>query len=491
MATALPEWVLKFKEPKTEIKKIKGGYYKYAVSYKYSPQKKRTVKITGVLLGKITEKEGFVPSDKDRLRKKMTTNHIDIKNYGLFFLFSSLIEEEMKQMEIFFSKDTCEQLFAFAMFRWAYNTPIKRAPYYYNHDFCSQTFGRKSINDKIVSDILKSVGEDRTAVLAWMKSLLDKTGSDSSAEFVMMDSTHVFSKSELLTVNARGYNPDFNFEQQVRLMYLFSAQTQQPVYYRLINGNITDIKSMALCVEEMNIQNVIYIADKGFYSKDNTAMMKTQNLQYIIPLQRNNKLINYKPLQKANFKTNLEYFIYQNRIIWYYKYKSEGENFITFLDEGLRSKEESDYVTRISTLPETYTKEKFSKKMAGFGTLTFTYDIKTDKTPEEIYQAYKQRNEIETIFDAYKNFLKADLMYMQNRYVLEGWLTANFIAMIAYHKLYIRLKEIKKLNKYSPKDIIELSKAIYKLNINDQWHTSENTKKNMDLFKKLKIDYLK
>jgi len=86
-------------------------------------------------------------------------------------------------------------------------------------------------------------------------------------------------------------------------MYLFSAQTQQPVYYRLINGNITDIKSMALCVEEMNIQNVIYIADKGFYSKDNTAMMKTQNLQYIIPLQRNNKLINYKPLQKANSKS--------------------------------------------------------------------------------------------------------------------------------------------------------------------------------------------
>jgi hypothetical protein len=43
---------------------------------------------------------------------------------------------------------------------------------------------------------------------------------------------------------------------------------------------------------------------------------------------------------------------------------------------------------------------------------------------------------------------------------LEGWLAANFIAMLAYHKLYIRLKEAKKLGKYSPKDIIEMSKAI-------------------------------
>lgn len=488
---ALPQWVLKFREPKTEIKSIKGGYYKYAVEYKYNKEKKRTDKITGVLLGKVTEREGFVPSDKNKLRKKIEGNHIDIKNYGLFSLFSALVKEEMGQMEKFFPKDVCELLFSFAMFRWAYNTPIKRAPYYYSHDFCSQVFGRKSVDDKSVSDMLKSVGERRTAVVEWMKSLLGGTGNGMPAGFVMMDSTHVFSKSELLTVNAKGYNPDFDFEKQVRLMYLFSAQTQQPVYYRLINGNITDIKSMALCVEEMNMQNVVYIADKGFYSRENIAMMKTQNLQYIIPLQRNNKLIDYKPLRKASFKSRLSYFIYQNRIIWHYGYKSGGENFIGFLDEGLRAKEESDYVARMASLPETHTKEKFAKKLNGFGTLTFTHHINSEKTPEEIYQAYKQRNEIETIFDAYKNFLKADLMYMQNRYVLEGWLTANFIAMIAYHKLYIRLKETKKLSKYSPKDIVELSKSVYKLNINNQWHISESSKKNIDLFKKLKLDYLK
>lgn len=489
---ALPEWVLKFKEPKTEIKAIKGGYYKYAVEYKYNAQKKRTDKITGVLLGKITEKDGFVPSDKNKLRtEKIKNNPIDIKNFGLYHLFSTLMKEEMESLQVFFSKETCEILLAFAMFRWAYNTPIKRVPYYYNHDFCSQVFGKISVDDKLVSGTLKSVGEHRTAVLKWMKSLLNTSESEAVEQFVMMDSTHLVSKSELLTINAKGYNPNFDFDEQVRLMYLFAAGTQQPVYYRLINGNITDIKSMSLCVEEMNIQNVIYIADKGFYSKDNVAMMKVQNLQYIIPLQRNNKLIDYHPLQQANFKSKLSYFIYQKRIIWHYSYNIEGERFITFLDEGLRAKEEADYVARISTLPETYTEEKFAQKLNSFGTLTFTYNIKSDKTPQEIYEAYKQRNEIETIFDAYKNFLKADVLYMQNRYVLEGWLTANFIAMIAYHKLYIKLKEANKLSKYSPKDIIELSKSIYKLNINNEWKTSEITKKNIDLFKQLKIDYLK
>ena len=42
-------------------------------------------------------------------------------------------------------------------------------------------------------------------------------------------------------------------------MYLFSARMKQPVYYRLINGNITDVKSMSLCIKEMEIRgNVIY-----------------------------------------------------------------------------------------------------------------------------------------------------------------------------------------------------------------------------------------
>lgn len=484
-----PAWVAQFKEPKTEIKLIKGGYYKYQVDYKYNPEKKRTDKVSGVLLGKITE-QGFEPSDKDKIRKKQAGTSVDIKNFGIYGMFSSLMEEELKSLTAFFPQQVVELLFSFAMFRWAYNTPIKRAPYYYSHDFCSQEFGVKSISDKAISDTLKQVGERRTEVVAWMKSLLDAKGGATN-EFVMMDSTHVFSKSGLLTVNAKGYNPDFDFEKQVRLMYLFSAGMQRPVYYRLINGNITDLKSMAICIQEMKISNVIYIADKGFYSKENIAMMKELKLQFIIPIQRNSKLIDYEPLQKANFKQDLLYFIYQERIIWYYKYSNEGEDLITFLDEGLRAREEADYVARITSLPELYTKEKFAEKLSGFGTLTFTSDINPAKNCEQIYQAYKQRNEIETIFDSYKNFLKADLTYMQNRYVMEGWLAANFIAMIAYHKLYTRLKEAKKLSKYSPKDIIEISKSIYKLKLDESWVLSEITKKNTELFRSIKIDYLK
>ena len=40
----LPEWLEQHKEPRTEIKKINGRYYKYEVKYVYEKEKKRKEK---------------------------------------------------------------------------------------------------------------------------------------------------------------------------------------------------------------------------------------------------------------------------------------------------------------------------------------------------------------------------------------------------------------------------------------------------------------
>ena len=214
-------------------------------------------------------------------------------------------------------------------------------------------------------------------------------------------------------------------------------------------------------------------------------------------------------MERGDFKKEMKYFIFQERIIWYYAYEQGGYKVITFLDEALRIQEERDYLSRIESHPESYSKNKFDEKLHHFGTLTIVYDMEipqkkyTDKKTKKkklesekpleqtVYESYKQRGEIETMFDSYKNYLDADVSYMQNRYVLEGWLFANFIAMIAYYKLYMRLRQAEILSKYSPKDIIEQSKAIHQIKIRGLWHRAEITEKTRKLFAKIEIDYLK
>ena len=490
---SVPAWVLKHKEPKTEIKFINDSYYKYQVSYKYNKDKKRTDKITGQLLGKLDEDLGFIKSDKNTIREQamaVALPKVDIKNYGICLLFYSLLKDELELFRKHFKVNIADTIFIFAMMRWAFQSPIKRAPSYFVHDYCSELYGKNTFSDKDFSNALKFVGENREALTQWMKDLLNIEENHNN-KFVLMDSTHVTSVSEHLGINALGYNPAHSYDKQVRLMYLFSAQLKKPVYYRLINGNITDLKSMKLCIEEMKVKDVIYIADKGFYSKENITMLDKEGLQYLIPLHRNNNLINFEPIKAGKIKIeNKTYFIYQERAIWYYTYENEGIKLITFLDDKLRTTEENDYLLRIQSKPEEYTETKYFEKLHVFGTLTLVYKTTDLSDPKELYIGYKKRNEVEVMFDSYKNFLKADLMYMQDRHVTEGWLAANFIAMIAYHKLFTRIQDAKLTTHVSPKDVIEICKSIYKIKMNGKWQISEITKKTAQLLKKLKIDYL-
>lgn len=491
----LPEWAQKFKEPRTEIRKIGGHYYKYQVEYRYNKEKKRSDKITVGLLGKITEQDGFIPSEKRQLKEKakrsVDPTSVDIKMFGVYGLFSELLEGEVQGMRTVFDSEDLEVLLSVAMMRFAHEAPIKRMQRLHHHDYCSLFWHNKALTDKIITKTLRYIGENRELILKWMKlriSFLEHP-NNSEKEYMMIDSTHVTTTSNHLHINAPGYNPEKNFDEQIRLMYMFACGIKEPVYYRLINGNINDVSSMKLCLEEMKTDKVIFVADKGFYSKANIDALNDNTLQYIIPLYRNNGLIDFSPLEQIDFKKNNKFFIYEKRVIWYYSYQNEGQNFTTFLDEKLRVEEEEDYISRMGTHPEKYNKEGFDKKLHSFGTLTLTTNVEIE--PQELYENYKQRNEIEVMFDSYKNFLKADRMYMQDRMVLEGWLFANFIAMIAYYKLYDKIKEAKLLSKYSPKDIIEISKSIFKIRINDQWYTTETTKKTKELFEKITIGYLK
>ena len=408
--------------------------------------------------------------------------------YGVYGLFSELLDEEIRGMKTLFDTKNLEVLLSAAMMRFAHEAPIKRMQRLHHHDYCSLFWHKTALTDKTITDTLKYIGENRQLILDWMKSRIFDSPNSLPEEFVMIDSTHVTTTSNHLHINAPGYNPDKNFDEQIRLMYIFASGLKQPVYYRLINGNITDVSSMKLCVEEMKTDNVIFIADKGFYSKANVKTLNDNVLKYMIPLYRNNKLIDFTPLYQADFKKNGSFFVYENRVIWYYAYQKEGHKFTTFWDEKLRTEEERDYILRMGTHPEEYNKEGFDNKLQTFGTLTLTTN--KDVEPQVLYEKYKQRNEIEVMFDSYKYFLKADRMYMQNRMVLEGWLMSNFLAMIAYYKLYQKLREAKQLSKYSPKDIIEISKSVSKIKINDRWHISETKKKTKDLFKKIEISYL-
>ena len=241
-------------------------------------------------------------------------------------------------------------------------------------------------------------------------------------------------------------------------------------------------------MKELQIEDTVVIVDKGFSSKSNVNELLNENLNFIIPLKRNNKLIDYQKLEKGDKKDFKGYFKFQGRIIWYYSLivdKEKGLSINLYMDEELKLEENKDYLNRIETVPEKYTIERFYEKQHTFGTIAMMHNTSGDA--ETVYVNYKSRNQIEEMIDVFKNILDADRSYMQNEQALESWMFINYIALHWYYKIYQLLAKNQLTNKYSPMDFILFLKEIRKVKINDKWFLAETTAKTQKILDKVNI----
>ena len=114
----------------------------------------------------------------------------------------------------------------------------------------------------------------------------------------------------------------------------------------------------------------------------------------------------------------------------------------------------------------------------------------TGKKPQEVYEVYKTRGQVETMIDALKNIVSADRTYMQNPQTLEGWMFINLIALKWYYHILNLLKKHELNTSYTPMDLLMMLSEIKKVKINDMWLDAEKTKKTSELLLKLGIEHI-
>jgi len=235
------------------------------------------------------------------------------------------------------------------------------------------------------------------------------------------------------------------------------------------------------------VQNASVIVDKGFCSQANIEELKLSKLNFIIPLKRNDKLIDYQKISSGN-RQNLDgHFLFNKRYIWHYSYSiDENTDLYIFIDNDLKNEEEHYYLFRCDKKCEKYTLENFHKKQAQFGTLAML--AKKGLPVKRVYEDYKTRANVETMINAFKNIYDADRTFMQNEQSLEAWIFINFLALMFYYKI-LNLLKINDLNsEYSPNDLIMYLASIKKIKINEHlWFDTERTNATEKLLKKLNL----
>lgn len=487
MSTAHPDWVLAQKRKGTAIHRIKGYYYLYEVSSKWDPIKKRSQRITGKLLGRITP-EGLSPSGQRQTLESRQSDaqterlrQLAVKEYGISHFIQTGLRSYLDNLANHFPNEW-QSLVALAYCRLAHQSAIKQMPFHIAHSYLSESLGQLSLTDKRISLLLKDIGRQRERVSAFMKETL------TPGEHLLLDMTNIPSKSEKIALSKPGYNSDWDFEPQFNLLYIYSTNLQAPVFYRLVPGNIRDVSALKLTMLESGANQCVLVADKGFYSLANIEQLELDHFQYIVPLRRDNSFINYELFAESAIKAGGNFFSFEKRFIWHTSYlvpNTERRIFL-FIDDALKNKEQFDYLSRIEKKVEGYSLEKFHLKKKAFGTIAIISDLK-EKTPEEIYTAYKTRMSIETVFDTMKTVLEADRTYMQHEEVLQGWMFVNHIALQWYYHLYHLLVQHKQIKKYSVKDLLEHLQEIRMVKIDGNWQRAEIIKASQKLLDKISL----
>ncbi len=486
-----PDWALAHKKPGTELKCINGRYYLYGVKSVYDKKLKRARKISLGILGSITKEKGFIPSEKQQLKIKSSKTYYNKQVYSLEYGFSKWLIDTLEKEGILedlkrLFPDLWQFIVSMIYCRVAYQSPLKNIPFHLQQSDMQNLLGwGEKVNDQKISDLLFELGCREQSIHRFMQP------KDRQTKTILIDATDIVLQSNHISLSEEGYNSRMDFYPQFVLLYLYDAISLRPLYYRMLPGNIREISAMKNTIKISGLEHCTYIADKGFFSEANVSELERMGMQYMIPLKRNNQQINYKALE--NIEQTDNYFEFSKRFIFHADTKETGNRRIDlFLDGKLKEQEKADYLSRIQSLPENFSKHRFNELVKTMGTLAIIHD--TQNTPKELYHEYKSRGDIEQFFDHLKNTLDASSSSMQREESLNGWMFINHLSMLVIYRLFEILKttplnkQDKLLHKYSLMDTVDHLKSVKKIKFApDESVIAEINKPTKKLLEKMKI----
>lgn len=388
----------------------------------------------------------------------------------------------------------------------------------------------EEVSSQRISELLEKIGSTPDKRVNFFKKWIQR---QQDIDAIYFDITSISTYAKLIDIAEWGYNRDLEKLRQINIGIVYGSKSELPLYYKIYPGSITDVTTLSNIKrynEEYGIKEVIYILDRGFYSKSNIEELKGEKV--IIPLPFSTaiavKLVEAYDEELNNMKNM---FIYQEKIyimikdkikigdkdfeVYLYRnkqlYNEEEILFYKIIIEIEEKVNSGNYTTKkgiiqaIEGTIEGYSKYfkimkegniyrirkdqlAIEKQKMKFGTFILLTNV-PKQSKIKVLEIYKQKERIEKIFDCMKNELDKDRLRVHTVERAQGVVFITYLSLIltCYIEKMIRRNEL--LRKYTKKEIIyELKKLKLTQFANGLNIVNEMTKKVKDLFKIFNIN---
>ncbi len=319
-----------------------------------------------------------------------------------------------------------------------------------------------NLSSQRVSDLLEAIGDETSYRAFFHRYFLDVVNKTEGGEDILIDSTGLPNNIHFPLTAISNHNGKISNE--VRLIYVVQRESNLPLYFKYIPGNVIDVSTLSRTIKELKAYNVdtkFAILDAGYLTEANTKELYDNNISFIsrLPEKTNlyKKLISEFSPKLEDEKNLVEYngrYVYlirarvvlngsESRILRDDEEPLPGEGNIAYAYVGRDIEMQSMEASRIFDNAKAYgysTEELHRiRMMKGLFVLYSSRPIKVI----EILAKYYTRQQIEQVFDLCKNNTKMLPLRTQTEETFRGHLVLAFIASVIVKILQEKLKNTK------------------------------------------------
>jgi transposase len=119
-------------------------------------------------------------------------------------------------------------------------------------------------------------------------------------------------------LKAFGFSKDCKFNQVQVVLALATTHEGLPIGYKIFKGNTAEVKTLIACIDDwkktISIENVIFVADRAMFSKENLYELNSRNYTFIIAAKLRSLSLEYK--NKVLSQEGYQIKESNNNIVW-------------------------------------------------------------------------------------------------------------------------------------------------------------------------------
>ena len=388
-----------------------------------------------------------------------------------------------------------------------------------------------TFTSKTLTTFTRKLGQMEAERLEFSKQWSQTLGE---VHAIVFDITSLSSYSAFLPDIEWGYNRDREKLPQLNVGILYAEQANLPLYYRVYPGSIPDVstlKNLVTYLKVFDVQDILFVMDRGFYSATNVGHMKQAQLTFLIPLPKSVKLFSSlrakharqlsNPANSLLFKDEVLYHLQDSITInkvdlqahLYFDPQKRSAQTARFLKDILalehlaqqqtfqtqqearrylsKQMKRASHFFRITgktgQIEITRKPRTLSRRMANMGT-TIMLTNHSLLSPDKMLALYRHKDYIEKIFDTLKNELDGKRLRGSTKDTDEGRLFLKFLELILYSALANTMREQHLFQQYSIREIMHELKKLRLVTMTDETSfLTEVSKRQRKIFQKFGV----